>query len=217
MAEPRVTTEDAESSDLVVGTIYEGGPSLSDEPIHKLVGTGNMGGIRKRGGSFGTSLIALFSTEDQPDWPDGIDRSTGSVVYFGDNREPGFNLLSRSGNKALHDIFQERFDSEKARLTTLLFFVFTSAPVGVARSVRFEGLAVPGDDSPEEDWCVARWHAKAGQKFQNYTIRLTLLADRVITQKWIEDSVSGDRMGDNCPDNYRFWVETGLRTPLTTR
>jgi hypothetical protein len=215
MAGVRVENCDLDSSDLHVGATYEGGPTLGHEPISKLTGTGNQGGIRPRNFKAGsTALIALFSTETQVDWPDVVDTASGTVTYFGDNREPGKGLIENNKNRILHQVYQGDFESEKGRLATPLFFVFRAAKDAPGRSVIFEGIAVPGSTSPTEDWCIAKWFSKPGGKFQNYQIQVTLLADRLIRRSWVEDLVRGDGLSSECPPNYRHWLETGIRTPL---
>ncbi len=214
MAELRIGVNEVEHSDLVVGMTYEGGSSLGDEPIHKLLGTANMGGIRRRSGQERTTLIALFTTEDQSEWPDRIDRASGTLTYFGDNREPGQDLLAHGGNRLLRDVFQVDFSTRDSRASTPVFFIFSSADIETPRSVIFHGIAVPGDGGPEADWCVARWHPKDGKKFENYTIRLTLLAERRVRRAWIESVIAGESLVDCCPESFRHWVETGVTTPL---
>lgn len=214
MAEPRVHSSEVASADLVVGTIYEGGSTLADEPIHKLVGTGNMGGIRARVGKESDGLVALFSTEDQVEWPDHIDRSTGALTYFGDNRTAVTELLEPSGNQRLHATFKRDLADEKARRSTAVFFVFTSVKNDVPRSVRFEGIAVPGCALPEPEWAVAKWFTEKSGRFQNYVVTMTLLADRVITREWVEDLIAGNGLSQGAPANWHHWVLTGLRTPL---
>lgn len=214
MAESRISTEDVAGADLMVGAIYEGGPTLADEPIHKLVGTGNMGGIRARKGTSTDGLLALFSTEDQPEWPDRIDRSTGVLTYFGDNRTSVSELLDPSGNQHLHSAFRRDLSSEKARILSPAFFVFTRAEDAPPRSVRFEGLAVPGSPLPATEWAVAKWFTEQSGRFQNYVIQVTLLADRVIQRSWVEDLIAGRGLDTGAPANWRHWIETGERTPL---
>jgi len=95
-----------------------------------------------------------------------------------------------------------------------VFFVFTKAENAPPRSVRFEGLAVPGSYLPDPEWAVAKWFTEKSGRFQNYVIQVTLLADRVVNRSWVEDLIAGDGSGQNAPANWRHWVETGVRTPL---
>lgn len=210
-----VRREEVSKSDLILGAIYEGGPSLSDEPIHDLLGTQNMSGIRPKNGKNGrTVFIALQSTSSESAWPDYLDRSSGTYTYFGDNKTALKDLLDTDGNKALHRVFNGDFDTQKGRMLIPPFFIFSAVTGYSARSVRFEGLAVPGYTGPEEDWCVAKFFKSSGTKFQNYQIKLTVLADKKIKQEWITDLLLGDPLSVNCPDWYSEWVETGIRIPF---
>ena len=101
-----INRENVHQSDLVLGAIYEGGPSLSDEPIHDLLGTQNMKGIRPKNDKDGrTVFIALHSNSNESEWPDFLDESAGTYTYFGDNRDNYKDLLDTDGNKALHRVF----------------------------------------------------------------------------------------------------------------
>src|SRR5262245_24984946 len=104
------------NADLVVGATYTGGTSgqLKDEPISRLLGVGNMGGIRQRGPTEACELVALFSTLTHPRWPDVIDPRSGVVTYHGDN-ETTRALLAAKGNVLLRSVFERGFESEKDR------------------------------------------------------------------------------------------------------
>lgn len=85
-----------EDSDLIVDAIYKGGTAgnISDDPIHKIIGCGNSGGIRILGSSCTTNikLVTLYSSLSEPDWPDRLDEQTGIFTYYGDNKHPGHIL-----------------------------------------------------------------------------------------------------------------------------
>lgn len=120
-----VQKKDVRDSDLWMSAVYEGGPSLSDEPIHLILGTQNMKGIRpKRQVDGKTAFIALHSTADEIEWPDSMDHSTGIYTYYGDNRTVGNGLLSSDGNKAIERIFSSDFDTKEGRLTIPPFLFF---------------------------------------------------------------------------------------------
>jgi hypothetical protein len=213
-----IKRENVHQSDLILGAIYEGGPSLSDEPIHDLLGTQNMKGIRPKNDKDGrTVFIALHSNSNESEWPDFLDESAGTYTYFGDNRDNYKDLLDTDGNKALHRVFNGDFDTEKGRMLIPPFFVFSSVTGIASRSVKFEGLAVPGYHGPQEDWCVAKFFKSSGTKFQNYQIKLTLLADKRIKREWILDLLQGEPLSTNCPEWYSEWVETGIRIPFVSR
>src|SRR3954451_8227845 len=94
------------TADLVVDAVYEGGTkgNTSDDVLGKLIpGAGNQGGFRALGSRDAPRLVILYSSMDDPDWPDFIDVYTGVFTYFGDNKKPGHDLheTSRGGNKLL--------------------------------------------------------------------------------------------------------------------
>jgi len=210
-----VRREEVSKSDLILGAIYEGGPSLSDEPIHDLLETKNMSGIRAKNDQKGrTVFIALQSTSSNSEWPDYLDRSSGTYTYYGDNKTALKDLLDTDGNKALHRVFNGDFNTQKGRMLIPPFFIFTTVTGYAARSVRFEGLAVPGCTGPEEDWCVAKFFKSSGTKFQNYEIKLTVLADSQIKREWITDLLLGDPLSINSPKRYSEWVKSGIRIPF---
>src|ERR1041385_9078414 len=98
------------SADLVVDAIYEGGTlgHTGDDVLGKLIpGAGNQGGFRQVGSWEAPRLAVLYSSMDDPDWPDSIDIYTGVFTYFGDNKKPGFALhdTPRRGNKLLQSCF----------------------------------------------------------------------------------------------------------------
>lgn len=209
---------DVRESDLWMNAVYEGGPSLADEPIHLILGTQNMKGIRpKRRVDGKTAFIALHSTADEIEWPDLLDQSTGIYTYYGDNRTVGNGLFSSDGNKAIERIFSSDFDTQEGRLTIPPFFIFSAVDGFAARSVQFKGLAVPGCSGPQEDWCVSKFFRSTTGKFHNFQFKLTILAERSISKKWINDLINGEITSPNCPDWYQEWIEFGARTPCVIK
>jgi hypothetical protein len=98
------------NADLIVDAVYEGGSkgNAADDVLGKLIrGSGNQGGFRQVGRGNAPRLAILYSTMDDPDWPDFIDVYTGVFTYFGDNKKPGFDLhdTPRRGNKLLQSCF----------------------------------------------------------------------------------------------------------------
>jgi hypothetical protein len=70
--------------DLVVDRVYLGGPQphWGADPVQHLLGVGLQGGIRAKGGLKATQLVALRTSGADPDWPDTLDLSTGTVTYL---------------------------------------------------------------------------------------------------------------------------------------
>lgn len=117
-------------ADLVVDAVYEGGTrgNTGDDPLGKLIpGAGNQGGFRAVGSWAAPRLAILYSSMDDPDWPDSIDVYTGVFTYFGDNKKPGFELhdTPRHGNKLLQLCFAILHNAPDERLQIPPFMVFT--------------------------------------------------------------------------------------------
>ena len=85
------------TADLVIDAVYEGGTkgNSADDVLGKLIpGAGNQGGFRQVGGWTSPRLVVLYSSAEDPDWPDFIDIYTGVFTFFGDNKRPGRSLNS---------------------------------------------------------------------------------------------------------------------------
>jgi Restriction endonuclease AspBHI N-terminal len=212
------TPDVVQGQDLHVGAIYEGTASLADEPIHKLLGVANIGGIRPRNNTSGdTAFVVLYSTSVELEWPDALDYRTGVVTYFGDNRKTEMSLHDTSGNKLIRKIFSMNFGLPESRRSCPPFLLFSSAPNMAPRSVRFDGLAVPGAPLPESEWCVAKYFVGEGGKYQNYEIKLTVLAEPLIRQSWIEDRILERIPSTASPRWFDEWGTSGRVIPLTYR
>lgn len=206
---------DLPTADLRRGSIYVAGTAghVGDDPIHHVVpGLGNQGGIRISGSVQQPKLVALFSTLGHDDWPDEVDHQTNQVRYHGDNRVRLAPLLEPRGNQMLRHLFSSGFGSSKERSNCPPFLVFNSAhdPTLPRRSQRFEGVAVPGAAAvPSEDWLVAKWFDRQGNRFENYLLTLTVLDIAVVPKTWLQAVLKGDTLGPECPAGFRRWVETG--------
>jgi hypothetical protein len=79
-----------ENVDLIVDATYKGGRegNAGDDPLHKLLGCGTQGGFRYIGPSEATRMVVIYSSLNEPDWPDTLDETTGRFTYWGDNRRP---------------------------------------------------------------------------------------------------------------------------------
>lgn len=215
----RTKFEDLSDANLVVDAIYEGGKkgNSSDEPIGKLLRVGNQGGFRYFGSVLNGSvrIIALYSTMDDPDWPDTLDEETGIFYYFGDNKKPGHELHNtpRRGNLLLRQLFGKVHGDASLRSEVPPIFIFSKA--GPGRDVVFRGVAIPGAKSVSstED-LVAVWKTYGNSRFQNYRAIFTVLDIPEINRKWIGDIENGNILSLNCPLEWRAWVEIGIATPL---
>jgi hypothetical protein len=215
--------EELSKSDLVIDAVYEGGTAghAGDDSLTKLLpGAGNRGGFRAAGRGKIKKFVVLYSSGEDPDWPDNLDLETGRFTYYGDNKKPGHELhdTPRKGNLLLKNSFEWLHANPKQRLSIPPFFIFHKHPtVASSWSSQFRGLAVPGAAglSGISD-LVAVWKSTKGQRFQNYRAIFTVLDVPVIPRAWIEDLNAGNPLTQNAPSVWVDWVETGHCTPLTS-
>lgn len=205
------------STDLIVDAVYEGGRSgnAGDDPLTSLIGVSNMGGFRYLGTKESPYLIVLTSSFNDPDWPDDLNRETGLLTYFGDNKHPGRQLhdTPRFGNLLLKNLFDAAHSQLPRRAEIAPVLVFGNA--GTFRDMIFLGIAVPGAGELHafED-LIAVWKTAEGQRFQNYRASLTILNASCITRSWLNDIKARNPLSPNCPAAWRKWVETGVYEPL---
>ena len=119
------------TADLVIDAVYEGGTkgNAADDVLGKLIpGAGNQGGFRAVGSRDAPRLVILYSSMDDPDWPDFIDVYTGVFTYFGDNKRPGHDLhdTPRGGNRLLQSSFAILHNAKDQRSKIPPFLVFTA-------------------------------------------------------------------------------------------
>lgn len=216
----RISFERLRGSDLIIDATYESDRSrstIAGEPLAPLTGTGNQGGFRFSGSIAAPELVVLYTTLAEPDWPDQIDEENGLFYYYGDNRQPGFELhdrrSGRGGNQILRNVFQLAHAGRDGRAQVPPFLVFSKGESH--RDAVFRGLAVPGAahlDAGSD--LVATWKSVGGQRFQNYRATFTILDVAKVERAWIDAIRLGERLGAACPSAFRRWVETGRATPL---
>lgn len=76
---------DLRTAALIVDAVYEGGNkgNTGDDPLDPLLNCGNQGGFRTMGGRMpGTRFVVLYSSLDDPDWPDFLDLAQGTFTYY---------------------------------------------------------------------------------------------------------------------------------------
>jgi hypothetical protein len=176
--------------------VYQGGRKgqSGDDPIGRTIpGAGNQGGFRLVGNWSEPNIAVIYSSLDDPDWPDSLDVYTGVFTYFGDNKKPGFALhdTPRCGNRQLQRCFDIVHNAPGDRVTVPPFLIFTKA--GEYRDVIFRGIAVPGVEGGAVDDLAAIWRSKKGQRFQNYRAMFTVLDCQLIAREWIDDLRHCDR------------------------
>jgi hypothetical protein len=217
LSEKRFKKKELQSANLIVDAVYEGSRSgnAGDDPLHDLLGVSIMGGFRYLGSLKKPHLIVMTSSFNDPDWPDNLDKETGILTYYGDNKQPGRALhkTPRNGNRLLRNMFDALHANPPRRLDIPPILVFGNA--GSFRDMVFVGLAVPG--SPEltamED-LVAIWKIAEGQRFQNYRASMTILDVAEIPREWLNDIKDGNCVSENSPIEWRDWIENGLYHPL---
>lgn len=206
------------SADLFVDANFQGGRAghAGDDPLGRLLPVGNQGGFRYSGSPRTvTKLVVLYTSGANPDWPDSLDRETGRLTYFGDNKTPGRELhdTQRGGNQLLRQTFEWVHGAPARRDLVPPFLVFGRGEAG--RDVKFLGLAAPGapDVTPRDD-LVAVWKTLGDRRFQNYRATFTILNEQVVSRAWVDEILAGRPLGAHCPPAWRAWVETGVYRPL---
>ncbi|PBQ22069.1 restriction endonuclease [Pseudomonas congelans] len=214
------SVEELSACDLIIDAHYAGSRNgnSSDDPLTKLLSVSNQGGFRIRGKRNDPRMIVLLSSMEDLDWPDEIDLSTGTFIYYGDNKKPGRKLdeTNRYGNNLLELIFKRHHSGERYLVPPIL--IFTKA--GAYRDVIFRGLAVPGQiSSTQNDDLVAVWHASQGQRFQNYKATFTILDIPQIPRRWLTDIITKGIATESkhAPDEWLKWVKTAHYTPLIAK
>ena len=201
------------SAPLVVDAEYQGGTAgnSGDDPLQRLLPVGNQGGFRYKGSprSGGVRLVVLYTSGENPDWPDVLDEKTGLFTYYGDNRSPGGQLheTPRSGNVILRDAFADAHADADARRRVPPFLLFAKAHAR-GRTVRFRGLLAPGAASMSaDDDLQAIWRSTGGDRFQNYRAHFSVLDVPVISREWITQVLDGETLGSACPPAWDKWVQ----------
>lgn len=214
-----VEFDELEKADLIVDCIYKGGQAknITSEPLHKMFpGIMNIGGFRKRKREDGSGLpayVILYTSMKELEWPDYLDEETGIFRYYGDNRVAGKNITDTrfGGNKLLEEVFS--ILNSKNNLNDIPpFFVFTKHGDS-GRSVKFLGLAVPGNPKISSDRdLISFWRTMGENRFQNYEAYFTILDTKkeVISREWINALVEQhDDSLKYSPSVWRKFVEEG--------
>jgi hypothetical protein len=214
---PVFSFEELADADLVIDAIYKGGHTgnVSDDPLARLLPVGNQGGFRYKVVDGRVTLVVLYTTGGELDWPDRLDPELGELTYFGDNRHPGSELhdTSRGGNRLLRDHFTWTYGTEDDRKRVPPYLLFEK--FGSGRDVRFRGLLVPGSVRlRQSESLVAVWRHIAGSRFQNYRATFTLIAAPVVSREWIREVLAGDALGAHCPPEWLNWVQSAHRSVL---
>ena len=192
-----VQFKDLEKAELRLECIYKGGSSknISDEVLPRLLPKcGNASGFRKVArldDPTKMAYVVLYTSMSELEWPDYLDKETGILRYYGDNRSPGRALTNtkQGGNKLLENVFGI-LNSGVGLEDIPPFLVFKKT--GTGRDVQFLGLAAPGNPkiSPDSD-LVAFWRTINDNRFQNYEAYFTILntGDEPISKEWLKSLI----------------------------
>lgn len=211
------------SCDLIVDAIYEGGNNgnVGDNPIHKIMPVGNMGGFRYAGRINSIKYVVLYTSGHNIDWPDTIDSETGIFKYHGDNRTPGKDLhdTKKQGNIILKNIFDSLHSKNNTRQNVPPIFIFEKHPTEYSqRSVQFKGICVPGSNQIDSNSdLVAIWKTSDGMRFQNYVAYFTILDVAIITRSWLQDLNNENRISLHKPEPYNNWCSNGKYSALKSQ
>lgn len=208
----RVKFSELHNTDLKVGVIYEGGTkgNVSDDVISKLMKCENSGGFRKVGKTkpFDLKYVILFSTLQEERWLDTIDEDKKILIYHGDNKTPGKELLDtpKKGNLILKYSYEALEREERSKIPP--FFIFTKE---VGRNVVFRGLAVPRKGN-EENLHIIR-DIVEGKILENYKAWFDILNINIIDRRWIDDLKAGNGYHSKyAPKEWKYWIDTGKLT-----
>ncbi|NHB85084.1 restriction endonuclease [Tessaracoccus sp. HDW20] len=201
---------DLATADLVLDRVYAGGTrgNAADDALARLLPVGNQGGFRFNGSvkSHSVSLVVLYTSGAEVDWPDHVDPTTGDFTYYGDNRKPGKELheTPRGGNELLRYMFEASRGEVARRQQVPPIFLFERV---VGRNIRFRGLLTPGSPRlASEEELVAIWRTTRELRFQNYRAHFTILKTPRVSRAWIDEILDGNPLGPNCPQEWRAWV-----------
>ena len=219
----KVKFQDLEHANLLVDTIYEGGTAsnLSSEVLSKLTHVGNSGGFRKCKKTVdgkkvnAPAYVCIYTTGEELEWRDELDRTLGRFTYWGDNRKAGSPICKTSlgGNAFLQEMYNNMFLGLRSKVAPV--FVFQKV---CGRDVMFLGLAVPGDRRIKpQDSLVAVWAQNDQGRYQNYKAIFTILDIPSIDHRWLHDLEYGDGYESPfAPKVWKNWVKNGTYKPLIT-
>ena len=217
----RIPFNDVKGAGLYVDTVYEGGTdkNISSEVLSKLLHVGNSGGFRKcmrvdNGKKTKTAAyVCIYTSGEELEWRDELDRTLGRFIYWGDNRKVGNPLIKTKfgGNAFLQDIFIKLAKGLRKQIAPV--FVFQKY---CGRDVMFSGLAVPGDRRINpQDALVTIWAQNKDGRYQNYKSIFTILDTPFIDSRWLDDLEQGNGyQSPYAPTVWKEWVDKGKYTPL---
>ena len=220
----RIPFTEIDAADLLVDAVYEGGTAknLGSEVLSKVMHVGNSGGFRKcmKLGENGkkakdVAYVSIYTTGEEIEWRDEIDRTLGRFTYWGDNRKAG-NPMTKTkfgGNLFLQNIFAKLAVGQRKQIAPV--FIFQKY---CGRDVVFCGLAVPGDRRMNsQDALVSVWAQNKEGRYQNYKSTFTILNIPRIDRRWLVD-LENDHGYESqyAPKAWLCWVDKNEYKPLIT-
>ncbi len=211
-------------ADLIVDTVYEGGEdkNIKSEVLSKITHVGNAGGFRKcyKKDDQGRrtdelAYVCIYTTGEEIEWCDELDRTLGRFTYYGDNRKAGNPIThtKAGGNEFLQMIFNYLAAGLRTKIPPI--FVFEKY---CGRDIMFLGVAVPGDQRINpQDALVALWAQNKEGRYQNYRAYFTILDIPQIDHNWLDDLIQGYGYDSQyAPAVWKRWVKAAEYRPLIT-
>ena len=157
------------------------------------------------------AFVILITNFGEPEWPDDVDKESGTFTYYGDQRLPERGLTDTriGGNRFLEWAFGRTHLQQRQQVPPVLCFEATADANG-APSMRFLGLAAPvAPAGASSEDLVAVWRLQDNRRFQNYRAQFAILDCGVVPWEWLDDLVAGIYSADSqhCPDAWRRWID----------
>ena len=117
----------------------------------------------------------------------------------------------QGGNIVLRNVFDNLSNGNRHDIPPFFYFEYENG-----RNRRFVGLLVPGSEHiRQEDWLIAIWRMKNGERYQNYKAFFTILDTPQINREWIDDLRNGNGYDSPAaPAVWRHWVDNNVYRPL---
>lgn len=201
------------NTDLIIDMVYGGSRNgnASDDPLPELVGVDNSAGFRhlgKRPETSGLKLLVLKSNFNDHDWPDNLDRESGVLTYYGDNKKVSdIHETPRQGNLMLRNLFR---DAANIECTKYFPPILVFGGTGQYRDVQFLGLAVPGTslNSVDEELAAVWRTQKEKFRYQNYRATFSILNVPTVSREWLNDIQLGNAaISQHAPKSWINWLK----------
>lgn len=211
-------TELAEAP-LVPNAIYKGGQNktVADDPITKLLGVGNAGGIRTKKSENGdiAYIVIISNSTNKNQYPNDFEEDTNLLTYYGDQFRENLNALDTKpkGNLNLKNLFELVHSSSYSYLQPYPVLYFEKVP-NSGRDYVFKGVAYPfvKNKNLNEVCKLSRQN-----NIENYIFKFTV--DRItnISREWINDLQVDSKKHTHAPEIWKeFLVELSQMKSLNS-